>query len=864
MSGIKEIWCLPHSHLDVGYTHPQDMLLELQCDYIEQALDLCLKTADYPEEARFRWTCEANYPVLKWLKSAKKGRVELFRRLVKEGRISVAAFPMHTTPGCSALQLTQALQNLDEIRELTGSDIRTAINHDVNGQPWTMASMMLDSRVEFYVTGINIHFGGIPFPRPYAFRWEAPDGRKLTSFVGEHYSLFSQFFFTMEGSTAKMHEGVQEYVKRLEQSGWKEDFAYLTATNPPSYDNNCPDADLADLIRAYNAEGHEQKIRFVTPEMLYERVKQMGIEKLDIHRGDWTDYWNFGCASTAREVKMNRRAKNLLQKSDFLGTVCGEKDSRLDEITDRAYENTLLFDEHTWGAAASITEPDQDETYAQLNQKKEFAYKAADLSAYLVGRRMESLAGNRYQADKQDGVLVVNPTGVPVQQKLTVPSYMIGPGRTLAALRMKEYLPYEKNRKDEADYGMIQMAPFSARYIPFSELQQIDGASADGCRIEGDVLETPFYQVTLGNNGRICQIVVRKTGRELIQKDAEWGFFDIVEESIDERFAAPDRDSFFPRDVDKANRNITQWEHNWRAVREGIRRFEGFGIEQNKESITLCYRSESKSMKKIEQKVTFSSVTSVIGLDVTFTKEAVEEPEGIYFAFPLQLKQSWECVYDTADTFVRLDEEQLGTVCRDYITVDKSIAMFDEEGGVMLACPDAPMVQAGGFWFGKENRKIERMENPLLLAWPMNNYWSTNFAASQEGKISLHYEMDVFEQFDEREMYRFGVQAAAPCVIGAAIECREEKSRELVHCESETSAPVFIRPQYRQDGWMIAVKNFTKGEGKCCILVPEREILSAALTDIQGNVTEELLVGDNRIEITQKPNAITFVKVVVK
>lgn len=44
---------------------------------------------------------------------------------------------------------------------------------------------------------------------------------------------------------------------------------------------------------------------------------------------------------------------------------------------------------------------------------------------------------------------VINPTGVAVQQETRVPVNMARPGRTLASLRMKEYLPCERNHKGE-------------------------------------------------------------------------------------------------------------------------------------------------------------------------------------------------------------------------------------------------------------------------------------------------------------------------------------------------------------------------------------------------------------------------------
>jgi len=862
MSKIKEILCLHHSHLDVGYTHPQNMLLALTYDYFEQVLDLCSDTADWPEESRFRWTCEATYPLMKWLESAHPERIELFRSYVTEGRISVTALPMHTTPGCTTLQLTKSLQNLDKIRSLTGSNITTAINHDVNGQPWTLSSLLLDSNVQFYITGINNHFGGIPFKRPYIFEWETPDGRVLPSFVGEHYSLFNQFLFTHEGDTGKMHEGIQTYIQRVEESGWQEDFVYLTATNPPLYDNNCPDVSLANLIRRYNAEGHEQIVRFITPEMLHERIHHTKAGTLPIHSGDWTDYWNFGSASTAREVKINRRAKNILQKADFLECVNQAKPSiHYADTLERAYENTLLFDEHTWGSSESVSEPEQEDTYAQQLHKKSYAYTAAELSAYLLGCQMEHAADNPFQADKQEGLLIVNPTGFTIHQALQIPSHMTQPGRAFSALRHKEYLPYTRNHPDFISFGTATMSPFSMKHIPFASLHNQNGKKAKGCSVSETEINTPFYHITLHPvTGHIVQIQDNITKRNLVNTNSQWRFFDLVTERLDPRYNLPLRSSIFSRDVDKGNKGISQWQHEWKAIREGIQEFIDYKIEETSETITLIYHARAHGITWLEQKITFSTVHPRIGLDLTFQKQPVTEPEGIYIAFPLSLHEGWDCVYDTADTFVHLDDQQLGTVCRDYITVDKSISMFDESGGFTLACPDSPMVQAGSFQFGKENKYIERQENPLLLAWPLNNYWDTNFAASQEGRMSFHYELSTFTSFDPKEACRAGLLAAAPCAVGIAVSCTEEKEKELLHYESDTSAPIFIRPQHEQDGWLIAVKNFCNYEGSCTISIPDSTLCFAAVTDIQGNTREELSIANNEINFKQPPNAITFLR----
>ena len=53
-------------------------------------------------------------------------------------------------------------------------------------------------------------------------------------------------------------------------------------------------------------------------------------------------------------------------------------------------------------------------------------------------------------------------------------------------------------------------------------------------------------------------------------------------------------------------------------------------------------------------------------------------------------------------------------------------AIWDSQAGVALFASEAPAVQFGGFHFGPPLDALPRPRNPLLLAWPANNYWDTN------------------------------------------------------------------------------------------------------------------------------------------
>ena len=122
-----------------------------------------------------------------------------------------------------------------------------------------------------------------------------------------------------------------------------------------------------------------------------------------------------------------------------------------------------------------------------------------------------------------------------------------------------------------------------------------------------------------------------------------------------------------------------------------------------------------------------------------FNKADVLDPEALYFTFPFQMPQA-QGYFDAGGQVVAFDRDQLPGACRDWVAAESWVGVAGADGCLVLACPDAPMFQVGGFNYGRGIKSAAGLDQSLLLAWPMNNYWNTNFRVSQPGFIRLNYE----------------------------------------------------------------------------------------------------------------------------
>lgn len=404
MPSVEEIHLVHHTHTDIGYTHDQPIVWDLQRRFIDEALELVERDADKDTPDAFRWTIEATGPLLHWLRSASDIQIERFQRLEDIGRIEVMGMIGNITPLFNTVELVESFEPLRTLRNEYELDIQHAMNCDVNGQNWPLVDVLLDVGIEGFNMSINPYFGGVPLQFPDVFRWEGPSGRSIPALNGYHYTT---------GRTIGIGRDAEEFSdvfwplirRRLDQTDYPLPALLIPCIHP--YGDNGPPFDgFSSFIRSWNEReevmnGERPRIKMATPGEYWEIVDEY-LDELPVYRGDWTDFWNFGSVSSAFETAQNRESRRRLQTADALEAILGSlgnqksdrHPTRRSELGTRnqAWWDLQFYDEHTWGAEIAVSNHESEDVQNEWKHKASYAANASSLSKLLQRDGIAELA----------------------------------------------------------------------------------------------------------------------------------------------------------------------------------------------------------------------------------------------------------------------------------------------------------------------------------------------------------------------------------------------------------------------------------------------------------------------------------------
>ena len=181
----------------------------------------------------------------------------------------------------------------------------------------------------------------------------------------------------------------------------------------------------------------------------------------------------------------------------------------------------VLYDEHTWGADRSVTDPRSQETQNQLAVKEAFATDAKRDVEYVLRRALAGLADQIY--DRKGTTLLFNPLS---WQRSNLVEIDLDKGLELVDLSTKETVPYEVLSTGQS-YRHVR---FLARDVPSvgyrayaSRETKVEPAGAPA--VSGTTIENHYYRVVLDpEHGAVKSIFDKDLNKELINASSPYRF----------------------------------------------------------------------------------------------------------------------------------------------------------------------------------------------------------------------------------------------------------------------------------------------------------------------------------------------------
>lgn len=335
------------THFDLGFTGLPEEVMALYTGQMFSAVrEVMEATAGEPEGLRYSWTLPA-WPLRFLLHdpSVPEETRKAAHKLVEEGRLNWHAWPFTThTAFCGLEELVRGLHISRALSEEFGRWPTGAKQTDVPGHTWILPSMLARAGIKFLHLGCN---SGSHAPHvPPLFWWEGPDGARLLT------------YYSPGGYGTPL----------LPPDDWPFD-AWLAVQQ--TVDNVGPQspAELQRIRRTIEEGAPGVEILFGElgdfAASLMERPEQL--EGLPVVPYDLADTWIHGIGTMPREVARVRELRSkLLALEEAVAAYQwpgreGVTDSdfpvarRIAPLIDAAYEQLLLFGEHTWGLDVKST-----------------------------------------------------------------------------------------------------------------------------------------------------------------------------------------------------------------------------------------------------------------------------------------------------------------------------------------------------------------------------------------------------------------------------------------------------------------------------------------------------------------------------
>ena len=712
----RTFYLLPHSHNDIGYSDLQVKIEKDQWSYLERAVELARKTANYPAGARFKWNTEILWAVESYLRQAAPAKRDAFLTAVRDGQIGLQALLANILTGtCSPDELFESTAYARRLSRQHGVAINTAMISDIPSYTWSLVPALAQTGVRYLSSGPNympnLNDGGdriggtLKTWGDKPFYWASPSGKEKILFwmAGRGYSWFHGF--NTGKLSADRKEPFFDYCRELEDKGYPYEIVQVRYTI--GGDNGPPDPELPDVVRCWNEEMESPKLVIATAQEMFAEFEKRYGARLPVVSGDFTPYWEDGAASTALETALNRSAAARLTQAETLWAMLDPAGYPAADF-DEAWRQTLMWDEHTWGAADSISDPDGKNARTQWAYKQAFALEADKRSRELMRAALE----RPYPPDK-GSFSVINTSSWSRSGLVLAPREAAGLGDRVSDDSGRPVLA-QRLASGELAVWAENIPPFGGRrfYVRTSGPNAPGAAEAEGLILKNQKMAVTIDAVT----GAVASLRW-KSERTIELADPK------REPGLNTYFYVPGRDPRTALGV--------------KNVRIEVR-------ERGPLTAVLRATSDAPGCVSLVREYRLTAGSDRLEITDILDKTRVREKEAVHIAFPFNVPDG-VLRLDLGWAWARPETDQIAGSCKDFYGLQNSADLSNGRYGLTWVSLDAPLMEIGTATDetpGPRGVRVWKTFTPKsqrFFSYALNNYWHTNYKADQEGRITLRY-----------------------------------------------------------------------------------------------------------------------------
>jgi alpha-mannosidase len=746
-----QIFILPHSHHDLGYTDLQSNVEEKQVANISRGIELARDTANYPPGARFVWNLEVLWGADQFMRTKNEPDRQELIGAVKKGWIGLNGMYANELTGlCRPEELLQLFRYSIELGNQCGIPVDSAMISDVPGYTWGTVSAMAQAGIRYFSAAPNFFDRIGTFMVEWQdkpFWWVSPSGNKRV-LVWVPWTGYAMSHI-MKLDT----QWVNKYQARLDEVGFPYQISHIRWSGHG--DNAAPDPDICEFVKNWNEEYEWPRFSISTTSDAFGAFEKLHGHQIPDYKGDLTPYWEDGAGSSALETRMNRGAAERLTQAATLSAMLAPQAYRSADFN-AAWRNVLLYSEHTWGAWNSVSDSENPLVTQQWQVKRQFAVDAENESKRLLDGVLEAYASERDSSDvdvhnscswPRTEIVVISKEKslgkdhVKNEHGTSVPSQRLSTGE-LAFLA--ENVP----AIGSASFHLSAAAP----HFPAKRVTVLDG-----------VLDNGFVRAKVDSrSGNIVELMSNNSMRNL------------VDTSRDE--AANQYLYLEGKDISKV------------CTSGPVR----IAIEDTGPLVaTIHIESSAPGCVDLVRRVRLKAYADWIEISNTVNKKRValnphpgkggpagdfaqhESKESVQFAFPFVVENG-QIHIDVPLAVERPENDQLPGSCKNWLPLGRWIDVANANYGVTCAAVDAPLIEIGSVsatMLGSQThpeiwrKHIEPTQT--FYSWVMNNHWGTNYRAYQDGLVEFRYALRPHNGYDPAAASRFAIGMSQPLVSSA-------------------------------------------------------------------------------------------------